>query len=133
MKKIFLLISMFVFLDASQLVIKASKNIEYKSKIKKSDLFLDYADNIKKFCQPITKEDILNNKYRAKIHIRKGHIICKKDLLKLNAKSANRILFNFGSIEIERDGKIIRETKDYIRIKNENGKIEKIYKDGRTR
>ena len=40
------------------------------------------------------------------------------------------MIFDFGNIEIEKDGKVIKDTKQYVRIKNNDGTIEKIYKDG---
>ncbi len=134
--KYFLIILIFssVILEASIEVIKARVNIEYKQKITKSDIYLDNVSfkEVKRFCKPIEKESFINNNdYRAKIHIKRGNIICTKDLYKM--KKANKILFNFGSIQIEKNGKVIRETKDYIRIKNDNGEIQKIYKNGRTR
>ncbi len=128
MKRIILTILLFyTFLDASVLVIKASKNIKYKEKITSKDVYLKYVDNVKRFCIPISKDDIISAEYKAKINIKKGRTLCKKDLY---ISKENRLLFNFGSIEIEKDGKIIKETKEYIRIRNENGKIEKIYKNG---
>ena len=131
MKKLFLLLCVtVVFLDASVLVIKASKNIKYKSKIKIEDTFLTYVNSVRSSCIPLNKNDMLSNQYRAKLYIKKGRVICKKDVY---LAQKNRLLFDFGSIEIERDGKIIRETEDYIRIKDEDGNIDKIYKDGINR
>lgn len=49
----------------------------------------------------------------------------------LDKDKNNSVLFNFGSIQIERPGKIIFENDEYIRIKREDGQVEKIYKDGR--
>ena len=36
-------------------------------------------------------------------------------------------------IEVEREGSVIKETNQYIKIKNLDGSVEKIYKDGRSR
>ncbi|MCK5111551.1 MAG: hypothetical protein KAQ94_08525 [Arcobacteraceae bacterium] len=132
-KYLIVLILLSGMLEASIEVIKASKNIKFKDKIIKSDIYIDNVDfnKVKRFCKPITKEDLSTNEYRAKIHIKRDNIICKKDLYKL--KKINKVLFNFGSIQIERSGKIIRETKEYIRLRDDNGEIQKIYKDGRVR
>ncbi len=132
-KYLIILIFLSGILEASVEVIKARVNIEYKEKVTKADIYLDNVSSkqIKRFCKPVEKKYFINkNEYRAKIHIKKGNIICKKDLYK--TKKTDKILFNFGSIQIERSGKIIRETKQYIRIKDDNGKIQKIYKDGRV-
>ncbi len=133
-KYLIILLFLSTIIEASVEVIKARVNIEYKAKIIKSDVYLDNVSfkKIKRFCTPIEKSDFINNtEFRAKVHIKKGSIICKKDLYQ--TKKTNKILFNFGSIQIERSGKIIRETKEYIRLKDDNGKIQKIYKDGRVR
>lgn len=132
MKKYFMILLLLtIVLEASVEVIKASKNIRYKEKIFKSDLHIDVVKftKVQKFCKPITREYLSTNAYRAKNHIAKGAIICQKNLYKV--KKTNRVLFNFGSISIEKDGKIIRETQEYIRVQDENGKVNKIYKDGR--
>ncbi len=68
------------------------------------------------------------NKYRANHYITPNKAICKKDLYFAKSK---RVMFNFGALEIERDGEVIRETDQYIKLKNLDGKVEKIYKDGR--
>jgi hypothetical protein len=53
-----------------------------------------------------------------------------KDVRKSDNQS---IIFNFGGVKIEKKGKIIYENKDFIRIKNVDGTIEQIYKDGRLK
>ena len=117
-----------VHLNASVLAIKVVNTISYKNGIYPKDLKQVYVNNIKSSCIPLTKEDIMSNEYKAKVFLKIGKILCKKDVY--IAKN-NRIVFNFGSIQIEREGKVIKETSEYIRIRNANGKIEKIYKDGR--
>jgi hypothetical protein len=114
-------------LNSSTLVIKASKDIQYKSIVNSSVVHLDYVEYVKSTCTPITKDEILNFKYRAKQTLKTNRIICKKDLY---IAQENRVIFKFGTIEIEKDGKVIKETKKYIRFRNTDGKIEKIYKDG---
>ena len=136
MKKIlFLLLLSLTFTQASVQVVKASKTIKYKDLIDSKKVFLDRVDEskIKRFCKHVTKKDIINNTYYAKKHMKKGYILCLKDLYKINSNTQEKVIFNFGSIEIEKSAKLIRETKDYVKIKNQNGKIEKIYKDGSLR
>ncbi len=117
-----------LYLDASILVIKASEHIKYKAKITPDKVRLEYVDNVKRSCIPVTKKEIISNEYRSKLIMKKGRIICKKDVY---VADKNRIIFDFGGIEIEKDGKVIRETKDYIKIRKANGKFETIRKDGR--
>ena len=62
--------------------------------------------------------------------INKNTIICSKDVKKYENES---IIFNFGGVQIEKKGKVIFENKDFIRIKNIDGTIEQIYKDGRLK
>lgn len=71
-----------------------------------------------------------SNKYRAKHYISRNKPICAKDIYEAKSK---KIKFNFGYLEIERDGEIIKETQKYIKIKNLDGTIEKIYKNGADR
>jgi hypothetical protein len=134
--KILILVLIFISLiEASTKVVKASKNIKYKDLIDARVVYLDNVSesNIKRLCKHATRKDILNNSYYAKKHIKKGKIICLKDLYKINSNGQDKVLFNFGAIQIERNAKLIRETKDYIKIKTENGKLEKIYKNGSGR
>ena len=115
-------------LNASILVLKTAQEIEFRQLLSKKDVYSANVNNVQKSCSPITKEDILSGKYRSKGHFKKNRILCKKDVF---IADKNRIIFNFGMIEIERDGKVLNQTDDYVRIKNTSGKIEKIYKDGR--
>ncbi|RLA74128.1 MAG: hypothetical protein DRG78_21570 [Epsilonproteobacteria bacterium] len=131
MKGIFLLfITLSTILNAAVQVTKASEEIPYNSRITTSNVYFDYVNNLKTSCSPINKDILKKNVYVAKIILKRGRIICRKDVVIANQ---NRIIFNFGSIEIEKDGKLIRETGSYIKIKNTNGKIEKIYKNGYTK
>jgi hypothetical protein len=77
-------------------------------------------------CKEFPNKKLLKlEKYRTTHVINKNKVICKKDV---KIKSSKKIKFNFGFLEIERDGEIIKETDKYIRIKNPDGTIEKIYK-----
>jgi len=111
-------------------VIVANSKINYKEIISIKKLSSANVLSVKKFCIPATINDFEKDKYFATHYIRKGAVICLKDIEKY---SKNSILFNFGSIQIERDGKLIFENDEYIKIKRNDGKIEKIYKDGRIR
>jgi predicted membrane protein len=128
-KKFFLLtFILFINLNSSVLVYKAQQNINYKQKITPLLVQQYSVNNLSRVCSPVEKKDFLTNEYRAKLILKKGRIICKKDIY---IAQKNKIIFNFGNIEIEKDGKIIKETEQYIRIRDINGKIQKIYKDGR--
>ncbi|XOB61602.1 hypothetical protein ACMC56_13485 [Campylobacterota bacterium DY0563] len=109
-------------------VLVTKKDIDYKELISLDDLYKSNVTSVKKFCEPVGENDFRTTKYRASRYLRKGTVICTKDLDK---DKNNSVLFNFGSIQIERPGKIIFENDEYIRIKREDGQIEKIYKDGR--
>lgn len=128
-KCLFLLMLFSINLYAVDVIIAKSK-INYKEIISIQKLSKHKVSSIKKFCVPATVNDFQSNKYIATHYIKKGSVICLKDIELYNK---NSILFNFGAIEIEKNGKIIFENDKYIRIKKDNGKIEKIYKDGRLR
>ena len=119
-----------IFLDASVIVIKTKKDIKFRDKITKQNTYIANVNNVLRSCSPVTKKNVISGKYRAKGFFKKGRILCIRDVYKANE---NRLIFNFGMIEIERYGKILRETDDYVKIQNINGKIEKIYKDGRIK
>jgi hypothetical protein len=122
---IFLLI-LNISLKATILVVKTSKNIAYKDKITTNNVHLEYVNNVKKFCSPLTKKEVESNLFNAKIYFKKARIVCKKDVYKADN---SRLLFDFGTIEIEKLGKIVHETSNYIKIKDNSGKVEKIYKN----
>lgn len=108
-------------------VIVANSKINYKEVISLKKLSSSNVLSVKKYCIPVSMNDIKQDKYFAKHYIRKGAVLCLKDIEKY---TKNSILFNFGSIQIERNGKLIFENDKYIKIKRNDGKIEKIYKDG---
>jgi len=107
------------------------KNINYREEVSTSNYKkVEYNDLNKRIynmrCRNyLTSDDLVENLYRAKHYIKKGKIICKKDVY---LSDAHKIKFNFGLLEIEKDGEILNETSKYIRIKNADGTIEKIYK-----
>ena len=132
----YILLTILLFIENSfgyeqQIVPISIKNINFKEEISKDHYkIVEYNDlnrkiyNIK--CKEyLSLEDLKSNSYRAKHYIKKNRVICKKSLY---ITSSKKIKFNFGSIEIEKDGEIIKETSKYIRIKNADGTVEKIYK-----
>ncbi len=134
MKYKLLIVLLFIvnsFADSVKFVPISIKNINYKNEIVKNHYKLvEFNDLNKKIYNVRCKEylnlhDLQSNKYRAKHYIRKNKVICKKDVF---ASSSKKIKFNFGFLEIEKDGEVIKETSKYIRIKNADGTVEKIYK-----
>ncbi len=111
-------------------VIKTKTKINYNEIISTKELYKIEVTNVKKLCIPVTVDDFNNNKFVATRYLKKDSILCQKDIKLYTKKS---VLFNFGSIEIEKSGKIIFENDKYIKIKRDDGKIEKIYKDGRLK
>ena len=104
--------------------------IKFEEKIDASKLKLQNINEINKACIPLTLEEIQNEEYISSHYINKNTIICQKDVEKQNDEG---IVFNFGGLKIEKKGKIIYENNEFIRIKNLDGTIEQIYKDGRTK
>ena len=107
----------------------ANKNINYKSKIYSYDVRLVQENQkykCKKYVDVIT---LKKNKYFAQHYIAKDRTICAEDVF---IPKSNTIRFKFGNLEIEREGTVIKETDEYIKIKNFDGTIDKIYKDGRN-
>jgi len=111
-------------------VLVAKEKIKYKEQISVKKLTLKKAKKIYRHCVPVSLNDLNKSSYIAKHYISRGSILCTKDIKKYEKSS---ILFDFGSLEIEKDGKVINNTKKYIKIKKPDGKVEKIYKDGRIK
>lgn len=111
-------------------VLIAKKPINFEEKIEISKLKLKNVSYIIKSCKPLKFNQVKNQEYLSTHYINKGSIICLKDVKKY---LDNSVLFNFGSLQIEKKGKIIYENEEFIRIKKLDGKIEKIYKDGRLK
>lgn len=111
-------------------VVISTKSIAFDEKIDTSKVKVEEVTDINKFCVPLKISDIEENSYVTTHHINKNMIICMKDVKKSENES---IIFNFGGLKIEKKGKIIYENKDFIRIKNSDGTIEQIYKDGRIK
>ena len=104
--------------------------IKFEEKINASKLKLQNINEINKACIPLRLDEIQNEEYISSHYINKNTIICQKDVKKQNDEG---IVFNFGGLKIEKKGKIIYENNEFIRIKNLDGSIEQIYKDGRIK
>lgn len=107
----------------------ANKSIQYKSKIYSYDVRLVQENKKFKCKNYIDVITLKKNRYFAQHYIAKDRAICAEDVF---IPKSNTIRFKFGNLEIERSGTIIKETDKYIKIKNFDGTIDKIYKDGRN-
>lgn len=111
-------------------VVVAKEAFQFEEKLSIKKLRLVNVTRIKKACKPLTLEQIQNNEYSTTHYINRNSIICQKDV---KTYSDEGVTFKFGALEIEKKGKIIFENDQFIRIKKADGKIEKIYKDGRLK
>jgi hypothetical protein len=111
-------------------VLVSNESINFEEKIDSSKVKIQNVDEINKTCNPLKLVQIQNEEYITTHYINKNTIICLKDVKKYEDES---IIFNFGGVKIEKKGKIIYENNDFIRIKNIDGTIEQIYKDGRIK
>jgi len=127
-KSIILSVLLCVGLSASDILLPVSvKAINWKEKITPSNVKL-IKKNDKYKCKKYIDIDVLKkNKYRAKHYILKNKPLCLDDVY---IQSEKKIKFNFGFLEIEKDGELIKETNEYIKIKNVDGTMTKIYKNG---
>ncbi|MEA2049941.1 MAG: hypothetical protein U9O56_04350 [Campylobacterota bacterium] len=128
MKSIFLIILFNLYLYCEVVLLPVStKTINWKEKLTTSNVKIIKASAEIK-CKKYLDIDVLKeNKLRAKHYILKNKAICKDDVFE---QTDRKIKFNFGLLEIEKEGELIKETKDYIKIKNLDGTIIKIYKNG---
>ena len=129
LKLSFLAILLNITLEATSVIV-AKEAIKLDEQIVASKIRVQNSANVNKSCEPISLNDIQNEIYIAKHHINKNTIICKKSIKQFSDET---IVFNFGGVEIEKKGKVIFENNDFIRIKNVDGTIEQIYKDGRLK
>ncbi len=128
--KCFIFLSFFAVNSYAINVLVAKEAIPYNTKLTIKHLTMKNVPKVRKSCTPVTLKKLEKQAYMSKHYINKGFILCEKSLKTFKNQS---ILFDFGSIQIEKSGKLINETDDYIIIKKLNGKTEKIYKDGRLR
>ena len=127
-------LSLFIFFLTTNVfavsVLVSKESIGFEEVIKASKLRLMNVPELRKACIPLTLKEIQNNKYITTHYINKDSILCQKDV---NVYSKQSVVFKFGGLEIEKKGKIVFENDEFIRIRKEDGKIEKIYKDGRLK
>lgn len=126
-------LSLFAFLftinSFAVTVLVSVQAINFEEKIDKSKLKVQNIKELNKSCIPLKLSD-MEEDYVSTHYINKNSIICTKDVKKYKDEG---IVFNFGGVKIERKGKIIYENNEFIRIKNPDGTIEQIYKDGRIK
>ena len=136
MEEIFLIlklsyIAIILNLNLFALEVLVSKTpIGFEEKVDNSKIVIQNVSDLGKSCIPLTLNELGKEDYIASHYINKNTIICLKDVKKNEAET---IVFNFGGLKIEKKGKIIFENKEYIKIKNADGTIEQIYKDGRIK
>ena len=111
-------------------VLVSKESISFEEKLDNTKVAVQNVAEINKSCVPLKLNELQNSDYVTTHHINKNTIICLKDVKKYENES---IIFNFGGLKIEKKGKVIYEKKDFIRIKNSDGTIEQIYKDGRLK
>lgn len=111
-------------------VLISKEPIKFEEKIDSSKVKVQNISNLNKNCEPLTLSSLQNEEYITTHYINKNTIICTKDVKK---QQNNIVIFNFGGVRIEKKGKIIFENNEFIRIKNLDGTIEQIYKDGRIK
>lgn len=121
----FLLFSSTIF---AQEILVTIKDIKFREKVTIENLIVKQDNNINKNCIPLTLKHLENGSYTATHYIFKDSILCENDVLKYEKES---VVFDFGTLQIEQEGKIIYENDQYIRIKKHDGTIEKIYKNGK--
>jgi hypothetical protein len=124
-KILFSIFIILINLNSTEILV-SKKNINYKQLLDINNLELvNISNDIR--CTTFDKDLLKSNKYQAKRFIYKGKSICYKDVQKI---IINKVKADFGNIEIQRNGKVISENKDYVKIKSYDGKIIKIYKNG---
>ena len=111
-------------------VLVSKESIKFEEKIDESKVLVKAIESVSKGCIPLRLDDLKNDEFLSSHFINKNAIICEKDVKKFGNDS---VIFNFGGVVIEKKGKVIFENNEFIRIKNLDGTIEQIYKDGRTR
>lgn len=132
MKKSIILLLIFTsYIYAAQKVLVTNKNFQYKEIINLEDLQEKTTYKaLNRNCTALESAVLKEHQYIALHYIRKGSVICTKDVEKYIRRS---VKFNFGSFEIEKVGEVIQENDDFVKIKTRDGKVEKIYKDGHSR
>ncbi len=111
-------------------VLVSTQAINYEEKLDSSKVKLQNVSEVNKYCIPLKLSELQNGDYITTHYINQNTIICTKDVKKYENES---VVFDFGGVKIEKKGKIIYENNEFIRIKNIDGTIEQIYKDGRLK
>lgn len=111
-------------------VLVTNSALKYEELIDKGKLKVLNVSSLKKACIPLKINEIKTNKYVTAHYINKGSILCRRNVKEYKD---NGVVFNFGSIQIEKKGKILQDNDKFIRIRKPNGRVEKIYKDGQER
>lgn len=111
-------------------IITANKDIGYNESIKLEDVYLKEYKELPPFCKLFNIEKFKSNDYHTKHFIGKDSPICSKDI---EIYTDEKVLFDFGNIQIEKKAKVIYENDEVIKIKEPNGNVEKIYKNGRIK
>ncbi|BAK71476.1 hypothetical protein [Aliarcobacter butzleri] len=111
-------------------VLVSKTAIKYEEKIDPSNVIVKEVESINKACTPLTLQQLESNQFVTTHYINKNMIICDKDV---KSSENEGVVFNFGGVKIEKKGRIIFENNEFIRIKNLDGTIEQIYKDGRLK
>lgn len=130
LSRLFVFISLFFTKLFAIDVVVASQAINFNEIIDPQMVQKAEVANVKRHCVPVPYEDFVNKKLQATHYMRKAYVLCEKDVQEYKKEA---VLFDFGAIEIEKEGEIIFENDEYIRIRKIDGDIEKIYKDGRLR
>lgn len=123
------LFSTIIFAQGIQIVPLSNNDIQFKNKIYSYKLKLVQSNEKYKCDKYLDVVTLKKNKYYAQRYIAKNTPICLKDVY---IPQINKVKVRFGNLEIEKEAELIKETKSYIKIKNLDGTIEKIYKDGRN-
>lgn len=118
----------FVLANNVQVVPLVNKAIDYKKKIYSQDVRMVRVSKKYKCKEYLDLITLKKNKYYAKHYIAKDRVLCAKNVF---VPEINKVSFRFGNLEIEKEVELIKETNSYIKIKNVDGTIEKIYTDGR--
>ena len=98
-------------------VLVAKSIIKFNERVLPTNLRFKKVNSVRKSCIPATLSGIGQDYYISTHYINPGSIICEKDI-KIHEKKT--VVFKFGNIEIEKEGKVVGETKRYIRIKKPN-------------
>ncbi len=128
----FKLFFIFYFLGVSLFAIEimsAKHEIGYNTRIALKDVYMKTYVSKPPACVLFDSSKLKNlkNNYLAKHYILKSSPICKKDIY---LYKSSKVFFDFGNIVIEKNGKIIYENDKLVRIREPNGKIDTIYKQG---